>query len=99
MVTYTELRSDRKRLLALTGLTLPAFELLLPAFRRAYGDLYRPGRTLAGRPRPRSAGAGRRAVLGGPEQKRLFLLVSLKPYALQGIPKKRFGLSPSRVHD
>src|SRR5262249_45994708 len=35
MVTYIELRSDRKRLLALTGLTLPEFDLLVPAFARA----------------------------------------------------------------
>jgi hypothetical protein len=98
MVTYTELRSDRKRLLALTGLTLPEFELLLPAFTRAYEDLYPPDRTMSGRPRQRSAGAGRRAVLAGPEQKLLFLLVYLKTYPLQVVLAELFGLSTSRVN-
>src|SRR5262249_18820035 len=50
MVTYTELRSDRKRLLALTSLTLPEFELLLPAFARAYQRLHPPDRTMTGQP-------------------------------------------------
>jgi hypothetical protein len=98
MVTYTELRSDRKRLLALTGLTLPEFELLLPAFARAYESLYPPNRTLTGRPRQRSPGAGRTAVLAGPEQKLLFLLVYLKTYPLQVVLAELFGLSPARVN-
>jgi len=98
MVTYTELRGDRKRLLALTGLTLPEFEHLLPACTRAYEDLYPPDRTLSGRPRQRSAGAGRRAVLAGPEQKLLFLLVYLKTYPLQVVLAELFGLSTSRVN-
>ena len=98
MVTYTELRSDRKRLLALTGLTLPEFDRLLPAFARAYEQLYPPDRTLTGQPRARSAGAGRAAVLAGPEQKLLFLLVYLKTYPLQAVMAELFGLSLSRVN-
>jgi hypothetical protein len=98
MVTYAEVRGDRKKLLALTGLTLPEFELLLPAFTRAYERLYPPGRTMAGRPRQRSAGAGRKAVLAGPEQKLLFLLVYLKTYPLQVVLAELFGLSLSRVN-
>ena len=98
MVTYTELRSDRKRLLALTGLTLPEFEHLLPAFARAYEHLYPSDRTMTGRPRRRSAGAGRKAVLAGSEQKLLFLLVYLKTYPLQVVLAELFGLSPSRVN-
>jgi DDE superfamily endonuclease/Helix-turn-helix of DDE superfamily endonuclease len=98
MVTHTELRSDRKRLLALTGLTLPEFEHLLPAFARAYERLYPPDRTMTGRPRQRSAGAGRKAVLAGPEQKLLFLLVYLKTYPLQVVLAELFGLSLSRVN-
>src|SRR5205085_6620821 len=98
MVTYTELRSDRKRLLALTGFTLPEFELLLPAFTRAYEALHPPDRTMSGRPRQRSAGAGRGPVLAGPGQKLLFLLVYLKTYPLQVVLAELFGLSTSRVN-
>jgi hypothetical protein len=95
MVTYTELRGDRKRLLALTGLTLPEFELLLPAFARAYDHRYPPDRTLTGRLRLRAAGAGRRAVLAGPEQKLLFLLVYLKTYRHSSlIPSNKSAFSP-----
>jgi hypothetical protein len=98
MVTYTELRGDRKRLLARTGLTLPELEHLLPAFARAYERLYPPDRTMTGRPRQRSAGAGRKAVLAGQEQKLLFLLVYLKTYPLQVVLAELFGLSLSRVN-
>jgi Helix-turn-helix of DDE superfamily endonuclease/DDE superfamily endonuclease len=98
MVIYTELRSDRKRLLALTGLTVPEFEHLLPAFARAYDRRYPPDRTMTGRPRQRSAGAGRKAVLAGPGQKLLFLLVYLKTYPLHVVLAELFGLSPSRVN-
>ena len=98
MVTYPELRSDRKRLLALTGLTLREFDPLLPAFARAYEQRCPRDRTLTGRPRLRSAGAGRTAVLAGPEQKLLFLLVYLKAYPLQAVLAELFGLSPSRVN-
>ncbi len=98
MVTYTELRSDRKRLLALTGLTLPEFELLLPAFARAYHYRHPPDRTMTGQPRQRAAGAGRTVVLAGAEQKLWFLLVYLKTYPLQVILAELFGLSPARVN-
>ena len=98
MITYAELRRDRKRLLALTGLTLPEFELLLPAFVRSHERLYPPDRTMTGQPRRRSAGAGRTTVLAGPDQKLLFLLVYLKTYPLHVVMAELFGLSPSRVN-
>src|SRR5207249_4249747 len=73
MVTYSELRGDRRRFLALTGLTLPEFESLLAAFARSYERRYPADRTAAGRPRKRRAGGGRTAVLREPAQKLLFL--------------------------
>ena len=75
MMTYTDLRTNRRKFLALTGLTLAEFELLLPAFSRRYEELYLPDRTLAGRPRQRFAGGGRKGVLDSAEQKLLFMLV------------------------
>jgi Helix-turn-helix of DDE superfamily endonuclease/DDE superfamily endonuclease len=98
MVTYTELRTDRRKFLALTGLTLSEFQLLLPAFARADERLYHPDLTLAGQPRQRFAGAGRKAVLHSPEQKLLFLLVYLKAYPLQAVLSELFGLSQPRVN-
>jgi DDE superfamily endonuclease len=78
--------------------TLPEFELLLPAFARVYQHRHPTDRTMTGQPRQRSAGAGRTAVLAGPEQKLLFLLVYLKTYPLQVVLAELFGLSPSRVN-
>jgi hypothetical protein len=98
MVTFTELRRDRRKFLALTGLTLSEFHLLLPAFARASERLYLPDRTLAGRPRQRFPGGGRRGALHAPEQKLLFLLVYLKTYPLQAVLGELFGLSQSRVN-
>jgi len=98
MVTYTELRSDRRKFLALTGLTLSEFQRLLPVFAAAYERLYRPDQTLAGQPRQRFAGGGRKAVLHSPEQKLLFLLVYLKTYPLQAVLSGLFGLSQPRVN-
>jgi Helix-turn-helix of DDE superfamily endonuclease/DDE superfamily endonuclease len=98
MTTYTELRSDRRKFLALTGLTLSEFQRLLPAFARSYERLYLPDQTLAGQPRQRFAGGGRKAVLHTPEQKLLFLLVYLKTYPLQAVLSELFGLSQPRVN-
>jgi hypothetical protein len=98
MLTYTELRDDRRRLLALTGLTLPEFESLLVAFASSYERRYPADRTAAGRPRQRRAGGGRTAVLREPAQKLLFLLVYLKTYPLQVVMAELFGLSQPQVN-
>jgi DDE superfamily endonuclease/Helix-turn-helix of DDE superfamily endonuclease len=97
MITYTELRQDRRRLLALTGLTLKEFDILLAAFRRSSDRLHPTGQTLRGRPRQRRAGGGRRGVLHPPEQKLLFLLVYLKTYPLQAVLGELFDLSQQGV--
>jgi hypothetical protein len=98
MITYTELRSDRRKHLALTGMTLPEYQRLLPAFTRCYERLYLPDQTLAGQPRQRFAGGGRRGVLHSPEQKQLFLLIYLKTYPLQTLLGELFELSQPRVN-
>ena len=98
MMTYTELRNDRRKLLALTGLTLSEFHCLLPAFTRSYERLYLLDQTLAGQPRQRFAGGGRKGVLHSPEQKLLFLLVYLKTYPLQTVLGELFGLSQPGVN-
>ena len=47
MMTYATLQSDRREFLALTGLTLQEFQLLLNAFTPAYERRYPKDRTLA----------------------------------------------------
>ena len=98
MMTYARLQSDRREFLALTGLTLQEFQLLLNAFTPAYERRYPKDRTLADRPRQRCAGGGRKGVLDCPEQKLLFLLVYLKTYPLQVLMGELFGLSQPGVN-
>ncbi|HUE60073.1 MAG TPA: transposase family protein, partial [Acidimicrobiales bacterium] len=98
MTTYTELRGDRQRCVALTGLTPAEFDLLLPAFAQRCERLYPVDRTADGRPRQRFPGGGRTGALHEPEQKLLFLLVYLKTYPLQVVMAELFGLSRPRVN-
>jgi len=98
MITYTELRQDRRRVLALTGLTVNEFEFLLDTFRQSYERVHPPHQTLTGRPRQRLAGGGRHGVLHPLEQKLLFLLVYLKTYPLQVLMAELFGLSQQGVN-
>ena len=98
MITYTELQGNRRKFLALTGLTLPEFRLLLTAFARSYERLYPTDRTSAGRPRQRFAGGGRKGALHPPEQKLLFILVYLRTYPLQVVMGELFALSQPAVN-
>jgi Helix-turn-helix of DDE superfamily endonuclease/DDE superfamily endonuclease len=98
MTTYTTLHEDRRKFLALTGLTVPEFQGLLPACRRAYQRLYPAYRTAAGRPRQRSAGGGRRGLLHRPEDKLLFILVYLKAYPLPAVLGELFDLSQPQAN-
>jgi hypothetical protein len=98
MMTYTEIQNNPRKFLALTGLTLPEFQQLLTVFARCYERLYLPDRTMAGRPRQRFAGGGRKGALYSSEQKLLFLLVYLKTYPLQILLGELFGLSQPGVN-
>ena len=98
MVTYEELQSNGRKLLALTGLTFPEFQLLLTAFRRSYERLYPKDPTWAGRPRQRHAGGGRKGALPSPEQKLVFILVYLKTYPLQILMAELFAMSQPAVN-
>jgi hypothetical protein len=98
MIEYTQLKQNRRKFLALTGLTLKEFEVLLPAFRRAYERQYPPNRTLARRPRKRRAGGGRKSSLHSVEQKLLFVLVYQKTYPLQVLLGETFEMSQARAN-
>src|SRR3954463_1882646 len=98
MMTYTALQSDRRKFLALTGLTVPEYQRLLTAFCRANQRLYPTDQTVAGQPRQRSAGGGRKGLLPRPEEKLLFILVYLKTYPLQVVMAELFGLSQPQAN-
>lgn len=98
MLDYIKLKRDRRKFLALTGLTLKEFKALLPAFAEAYRRRYRRGKTLVGRKRKRQLGGGRRGLLRTGEQKLLFILVYQKTYPLQVGLGELFSRGQSGAH-
>ncbi len=98
MLEFTVLKKDRRKLLALTGLTLKEFNELLPPFAKAYQQRQSGDKTPTGQPRQRAMGGGRRSVLESMEQKLLFILVYQKTYALQVIQGDLFGMSQAAAN-
>jgi len=98
MLNYTILKRDRRKFLALTGLTVKEFQSLLPAFTEAYSGTSQSGRTLAGRRRKRQLGGGRRGQLAPMEQKLLFILVYQKTYPLQVVMGELCGMSQAAAN-
>jgi hypothetical protein len=98
VLEYKRLKKDRRRLLALTGLTHKEFVALHQAFRTAYVIMYAGAKTADGRVRKRQVGGGRKGQLRTTEQKLLFSLVYQKTYPLQALLGEVFGLSQSRVN-
>ena len=98
MLEYERLKKDRRRLLALTGLTRKEFVALHRAFRTAYATAYPGDKTADGCVRKRQVGGGRKGQLSTTEQKLLFSLVYQKTYPLQVLRGEVFGLSQSRAN-
>jgi hypothetical protein len=80
MLTYEELKNNARKFVSLTSLTPEEFEILLPAFERAYQKVYPVAKTMTGKNRERKAGGGRKGMLASIEQKLLFALVYQKSY-------------------
>jgi hypothetical protein len=99
MLTYAKLKRNRRKCVALTGVTPKEFTALLPAFARAYAVQYPPEKTMTGKPRKRQAGSGRKGVLQETEQQLLFILVHQKTYPLQTLLGEVFELSQPRVNE
>ena len=98
MITYLQIKGNRRKFLALTGLTHKEFKQLLPAFKRAYERLYPTAKTLAGRPRQRQKGGGRTGILHDWEPKLLFVWVYVKAYPVQVLHGAAFDLSQSQTN-
>ncbi len=98
MITFKILQADCRQFLALTGLTLPEFQLLQKVFPHAYKKVYPAHQNAKGRPRQRSPGGGCKGLLHEPEDQLLFILVYLKAYPLQAVMAELFGLSQPQVN-
>lgn len=99
MLEYTRVKRNPRKFLALTGLTVKEFKVLLPAFIDAYRNKYKGHKTLAKRKRQRQVGGGRIGQLKPAEQKLLFILVHQKTYPLQVVLGELFGLSQSSANE
>jgi hypothetical protein len=99
MLEYRKLARDRRKLLALTGLTRREFHTLLPAFVDAYRSRYEGDKTVAGRKRQRQVGGGRVGTLHRAEQKLLFIVVYTKTYPLQVVLGELFELSQASANE
>lgn len=99
VLTYAKLKRNRHKCVALTGLTPKEFAGLLPAFARAYAEHYPAERTMAGKPRQRHVGGGRKGGVPEMEQKLVFILLHQKAYPLQALLGEVFELSQPRVNE
>lgn len=98
MMTYSTLSKQPQSLQALTGLTPPEVQGLLPAFTAAYERAYPRDQTADGQARQRWPGAGRRSAVDRDEDKLLFILVYLKTYPIQALLGQLFGISTSQAN-
>lgn len=98
MLNYQMLKTNPTRLLAVTSLTAEEFEHLLPAFEAAYEKKYPREKTLAGKPRQRSAGGGTKGRLDQNEERLLFILIYQKTSPIQQMQGLQFGMSQSQAN-
>lgn len=99
MLTYNELKESPRKFVSFTSLTPDEFDLLLPAFERAYLRRYPASKTKTGSARKRKTGAGRKGSLASLEQKLLFALVYQKSYPLQSVMGELFGMGQSQANE
>jgi hypothetical protein len=97
VLVYQRLKRNRRKLLAVTGLTAKEFGMLLPVFSELY-EQARADTTQRGTVRQRAVGGGRKGQLRTAEQKVLFIVVYQKAYPLQTLLGEVFELSQSRVN-
>lgn len=99
MLRYDELKRNHRKFLALTGLTVKEFKVLLPVLEFAYARKYPTNKTQTGKRRKRKVGGGRKGPLDSMEQKLLFVLVYQKTYPVQILLGEVFDLSQARAND
>jgi len=98
MLTYEELKTKPRELLAATGLKGEEFEALLKAFAESYSEAYPESQTMTGEVRQRRVGGGSKPKLAKLEDRLLFILVYQKTYPLQTMLGLQFGLSQGQAN-
>ena len=99
MLSYAKIQNKPSVFRWLTGLTLQAFQHLLPAFLRAYEQALDQQDAERETPRQRRRGGGRKSALATMEDKLLFILVYFRLYPLQEVQGLLFGLGQPQANE
>jgi hypothetical protein len=96
---YSELKKKPAIFKSFTGLTVKAFEELLPAFYRAYEDSLDKRDAQRKNKRQRARGGGRQGALKTMEDKLVFILFYFKHYPVQELQGYLFGMGQAQAWD
>src|SRR5260370_15160356 len=97
-VRFADLQSRPTEFLDFTSLTLDEFQQLVPPFEEAFQARMAAWR-LDGKPRnARRFTVDEHCPLPTPEDRLLFMLASLKTYALHVVQGRLFRMGPSKAH-
>ena len=95
---FTDLQSRPTEFLAFTSLTLDEFQQLVPPFEAAF-QVHMAAWQLDGQPRTaRQFAVYSHCPLPTPEDRLLFILASIKTYALQVVQGRLFGMGQRKAH-
>src|SRR5881396_940266 len=97
-VRFADLQTRPLEFLDFTSLTLDEFQQLVPPFEAAFHTRMAAWR-MDGKPRTaRQFAVYKNCPLPTPEDRRFFLLTSLKTYSLQVVQGRLFGMGQSKAH-
>jgi hypothetical protein len=99
MITFEQLRSKPQIFKSFTGLTLQAFNELLPAFRQAYEEDLDRRDAEREKPRQRGRGGGRKGALPTIEDKLVFILFYFRFYPVQMLQGYVFGMGQPQANE
>lgn len=99
MLRYEQLQKKPKLFKCLTGLTVEAFNKLLPAFRQAYQADLKKRDEQRGEPRQRRPGGGQKGALGTIEDKLVFILFYFRMYPVQMAQGFFFGMGQPQANE
>jgi hypothetical protein len=97
MLTFERIATKPVVFQMLTGLSLPAFLDLLPAFHLAAAHIEHQAEQHRKQPRKRQKGGGRKPVLLSDADRLLFILFYFKVYSLQAVQAFFFGMSQAQA--
>lgn len=96
---YCELKKKPTVFRSFTGLSVKAFEAILPAFNQAYADDLDRRDAQRENKRQRARGGGRQAVLKTLEDKLIFILFYFRHYPVQELQGYLFGMGQAQAWD